>query len=85
MASMAESVGDEALGGFAKNLCDMYMGVGGIVSPAKSSPSLEEQMNQINNNNVKKVSQAIKDGKVKISSKQREKERTNNKTRDKGR
>ena len=85
VASMAESVGDEALGGFAKNLCDMYRGVGGIVSPAKSSPSLEEQMNQINNNNVKKVSKAIKDGKVKISSKQKEEERTNNKTRDKGR
>lgn len=87
VATMAESVGDEALSGFAKNVCDMYRGVGGIVpsSVGKSSPSLEEQMNQINNNNVKKVSQAVKDGKVKISSKQREEERTNNKTRDKGR
>lgn len=87
VASMAESVGDEALSGFAKNVCDMYRGVGGIVpsSVEKSSPSIEEQMNQINNNNVKKVSKAIKDGKVKISSKQKEEERTNNKTRDKGR
>ena len=84
VATMTEILGDEALNNFVKNVCEMYRSVGGIVpsSIAKSSPSLAEQMNQINNNNVKKVIQSIKDGKTKISSKQKQEERTNNKTRD---
>lgn len=91
--SLAESFGDEGISNFAKGVSDMYRSVGGILqAPAsKSAPvaekinslSVEEQLNAINAKNAAQTAQAIKSGKLKNTSKQKEKERTNNKDRGK--
>lgn len=69
---------DETLGDFVKNMCEKFQSISGT---SKNNQSLDQQMQEINNANTKKVIQDIKEGKVKISSKKQEKERSNNKDR----